>query len=713
MANNTVQIHVTAKDDASRKIDGTRGSVEKLSKAAKVAFAGAAVGAAGFGIAAVKSGMQFESSMSEVKTLIPQMDDGTFEKLSKDLRNVSKDFGNATSDSVPALYQALSAGVPADNVIQFMETASKAAAGGVTNLETAVNGITTVVNSYGKEQMDAATASNIMFSAVKDGKTTFEELSSSLATVLPTASSLGVSFEEVSASVALMTSQGAATATATAGLRQMLVEATKGGTSLDKAIKSLTGKSMAALIKDGETASGVMQQVRESMPDQEFRDLFGSVEASGAALMLTGDKFEQFEGMLGNAQESAGALDAAFGTVSDTAKFKFDKSMAGLQDRMLEVGVRLLPLMVAGMELLDKVIVALGPILTDMANALKSVAGFLKENKEIVGVLLGMFAALKVAAVAQAVVLYAQAAATTVATTAMAALNAVMAVNPFTLVVLAIGALVVAGILLWKNWDTVTEKAKELWKNIKKIFGDISDAFLKNMGAILTWLKDHWSGLEELIKLPFLPLIILATDAFGLRTALKNAFDKLKTEVWNIIKALASNIDDVLLGVVNGFIDLGPRILRAMDWARKLLVGAGKDIIRGLIDGLTSLDDMLLDVVKNLAGKITGGLGSVGSFLWGGGDKGGSIPIPGMASGGIVKARPGGTLARLGEGGRDEAVIPLGRNGGSGIGTTVVNNYINIDGIVTDPVETGQQIADVLNRASIITGPLVMSTAVE
>lgn len=35
--------------------------------------------------------------------------------------------------------------------------------------------------------------------------------------------------------------------------------------------------------------------------------------------------------------------------------------------------------------------------------------------------------------------------------------------------------------------------------------------------------------------------------------------------------------------------------------------------------------------------------------------------IPGLAKGGIVQAKPGGTLVNVGEGGRDEAVVPLGR----------------------------------------------------
>jgi phosphotransferase system HPr-like phosphotransfer protein len=53
---------------------------------------------------------------------------------------------------------------------------------------------------------------------------------------------------------------------------------------------------------------------------------------------------------------------------------------------------------------------------------------------------------------------------------------------------------------------------------------------------------------------------------------------------------------------------------------------------------------------------------------------GGQASIPALADGGIVKASPGGTLALIGEGGRDEAVIPLDRMGSMGGGD--VNIYV-------------------------------------
>ena len=77
-----------------------------------------------------------------------------------------------------------------------------------------------------------------------------------------------------------------------------------------------------------------------------------------------------------------------------------------------------------------------------------------------------------------------------------------------------------------------------------------------------------------------------------------------------------------------------------------------------------------------------------------------------MASGGIVQARPGGTLVRVGEGGQDEAIIPLGSRG---MGSTI-NIYLS--GVITDPVGTGQAIARALNAATAAVGPILSSRSV-
>lgn len=106
---------------------------------------------------------------------------------------------------------------------------------------------------------------------------------------------------------------------------------------------------------------------------------------------------------------------------------------------------------------------------------------------------------------------------TTLTQLASALLNTTLLANPFAWVALLIGGLVAAGIALWMNWDTVKEKAVELWQSMKDIFGKIRD-----------FVGDVWNNIKSAIKLPS---ISIQGDLNPL-TWLKNGIPKFNVN-WN------------------------------------------------------------------------------------------------------------------------------------------------------------------------------------
>ena len=347
-----------------RSEKNVRRSTGRMGKAVKVvgfAFAGAGVAAAGIGVASLKLAADFDKAFSEVRTLLPKVSDEAFGALQKDLRDFSNETGTVTTEAIPALYQAISAGVPRENVMDFLRVANKAAVGGVTDLETAVDAITSSVNSYGPEVLSATEASDLMFTAVRLGKTTFDELGAALFNVVPTAASFGVGLDQVAAALAVTTAQGVPTKIATTQLRQAFVEAGKESSILAKTIMERTGKSFSQLIKEGKPVHRIFQDLREDMPEDDFRNLFSSVEAANAALLITGDAAERVDDALAEMSTSAGATDKAFATVADTATFRMQKAMNLMRNVLLEIGIALLPALV---EVLDKAVL---PALTAFA----------------------------------------------------------------------------------------------------------------------------------------------------------------------------------------------------------------------------------------------------------------------------------------------------------------------------------------------------------
>ena len=143
--------------------------------------------------------------------------------LRRDIKGLSAEFGIAKNELVNGLYNALSAGVPKDNVIDFLRTASKAAIADNSDVAVSVDGITTVLNAFKLEAAEATRIADVMFKTVALGKTNFQELSSTIAVVAPLAQASGVAFEQVFAAVATLTKQGTPTAQAMTQIRAALL----------------------------------------------------------------------------------------------------------------------------------------------------------------------------------------------------------------------------------------------------------------------------------------------------------------------------------------------------------------------------------------------------------------------------------------------------------------------------------------------------------
>ena len=196
------------------------------------------------------------------------------------------------------------------------------------------------------------------------------------------------------------------------------------------------------------------------------------------------------------------------------------------------------------------------------------------------------------------------------------------------LIVAAITAVITIGVLLYKNWDVIKKKAKELWDSVKKKFNE----FKEWLGNIFT---TDWS------------------KKFGVLGNVFNAFLKNISNIWNSIKKVFSGIINFVKGVFTG------------NW--KQAWQGVKEIFRGIMSGLGAVIKAPLNVVIALINGAIDGINSISFTVpsWvpglGGFHFGASLgKIPYLARGGIVD-NP--TLAMVGEHGK-EAVMPLEHNTG-------------------------------------------------
>lgn len=231
-------------------------------------------------------------------------------------------------------------------------------------------------------------------------------------------------------------------------------------------------------------------------------------------------------------------------------------------------------------------------------------------------------------------------ASTAAAAIAMAA-SWLLAMGPIGLIVAAVIGLTA---LIIANWETVKGWFTSFWE----------------------WLKDVFMGAWNFIKNNWQTILAVLTGPIGIAVGIiiKN-FDTIKNavqSVWNWITGAFSKIADIGTSILKGAVNS--------------VIGFAENTINGFIN--------LINGAIGAINKIPGvNIGKIGT-----------LSIPRMAEGGIVKARPGGILANIGEGGQDEAVIPLDQlddiAGGSGRG---VNITLNLSGIMTRSKSDEREIA--------------------
>lgn len=311
----------------------------------KAAIAGLGLALVAFVASSLGEFRQFESGMAEVFSILPGISQEAMGAMQEDVLAFSQEVGRTSDQVVPALYQALSSGVPPDNVFDFMKIASDAALGGVTDLETAVDGISSAVNAYGAEVLSAQEASDLMFTATVGGKTTFEELSQSLYNVIPTAASLGLEFGNVTAALAAITAQGTPTTVATTQLRQLLVELSKAGGDAAETFERMAGQSFVDFVAEGGNLQEALVLMEQAAADSGVRlsDMFGSIEAGNAALSLTGAGAEKFAAELDAAADSAGATGDAAAIMADTGQQAINQLNAAFETLKITIGQQLAP----------------------------------------------------------------------------------------------------------------------------------------------------------------------------------------------------------------------------------------------------------------------------------------------------------------------------------------------------------------------------------
>jgi len=292
---------------------------------------------AGFAVLSTKLAGDFQKSLLEVSTLMTNVNAKTLPNMSRELRAVASSSGLALSSISKAKYDIVSAGFSsAAESANVLAVASRLAVGGVTTAASAADLLTTALNAYGKTADEVNNVSDVLFTTVRLGKTTMDELGQSMGAVLPFAKTMNLSLKGVGAVMATLTASGINTAEATTSLKSAIIGLTAPTDGAKEAMQ-------AAGIEVKRFADGTVNIVDtieqfKGMDPETIKKFIPNVTAIAGIQTLANNfdvlskNVEQFE------TQAAGATEIAFEKMSSAFNTQFSKLKNNMQNVMIEIG---------------------------------------------------------------------------------------------------------------------------------------------------------------------------------------------------------------------------------------------------------------------------------------------------------------------------------------------------------------------------------------
>ncbi len=324
--------------DTSIQTSGFESGVKTLGKIGKTAIgtvgksiAGVSAGLVALGKQAADIGTAYGDSLNKVAT-IADTSVKSIAEISASVKKLSLDTGTSSSELNEALYQAISAGADTAKAVDLVEVAVKSAKGGFTDTATAVDGLTSVLNTYGMATEEAGSLANKFLVTQNLGKTSFGELAASIGSVAPTAASTGVSIDNLLSSVAALTANGIGTSEAMTGLKAALSNVIAPTAEAEKAAKEM-GIEFSAAALQSKGWDRFLQEIAEATDGDsaQMSRLFGSVEALNSMLILTGNGAELFNKSLNEMAVNTTALDDAYEKMTDSLTTDMEKLKAAAE----------------------------------------------------------------------------------------------------------------------------------------------------------------------------------------------------------------------------------------------------------------------------------------------------------------------------------------------------------------------------------------------
>ena len=560
---------VKSLDQASKKVEGVGKKIEGVGKSLTTHLTVPIVTAAGVAVSKF-------AEVDKTMTLTNQTMGNTAEEadlLNKAMQDAASNSTFGMSEAATASLNFARAGLEATEAADALAPAMNLAAGEGGDLDIVSAGLVATINGFGDSFGNAEHYADIFANACNNSALDVDGLSDAMSTAAPIFNAAGYTVQDAALYMGVMANAG--------------IDASEAANSLKTGMARLISPAkdgaawMERLGIEVTNADGTM---KDSVTIQrELHDAFGTLSESeqiaAASAIFGKNQMSKWLALINTAPSDVEALNTSLEQEGTTAEMA-NAMMGGFGGSIEKLKSSLDVLMTSLGQLAAQY---LTPVIEKVQGAIDKFMALDDETKEHIIKIAGIVAAVGPVLIIIGKVVTGIGSIISIASGLIAAITAISA--PVLAVIAVITAVIAIGVLLYKNWDTIKEKASELGEELKRRFEVIKLAVTMTWDAIKEKTSEAFNAIKDKI----------ANSQIGqAASAVWDAMKKTATDSFSAIKRAYDEHGGGLKGAVSATME-----------AIKQYYSAGYNFIDNLTGGkLSAIRDKVSSTFDSIKDKV-------------------------------------------------------------------------------------------------------------
>lgn len=547
----------------------------------------------------------FEQQMSKVQAISGATADEMTQLAEKAQEMGAKTKFSASESGQAFEYMAM-AGWKTSDMLNGIEGIMNLAAASGEELASVSDIVTDALTAFGLQASDSAHFADVLAKASSNSNTNVSMMGATFKYVAPLAGSLGYSIEDTAVAIGLMANAGIKGEQAGTALRATLTRLAKPPADAAAALETL-GISITnsdGTIKPLNSSLIELREKFSSLSDEEKVQMASAIagqEAMSGFLAIINASDTDFNNLASAIANSDGTAKSMADTMNNNLNGQITLLKSALEGVAIEIGTKILPSLTEFITKITEKIstsnwdaiissaITLGKVLLPLIATLKaykiamSVANTVTEMHKSIQKVLEIKTKIATAAI-------------NAMTIAQKALNFVMNMNPITLIIIAIVALVAAFALLWNKCDWFKNFWLQLWQGIKLAVSSAVNFMVQWFNKIINFVKENWQGILLLLVNPFAGAFKLLYDNCEIfRNTINNFIFTIKNFFINLVNWFAElpyKVGYFIGQMLGNIINFG---INAWNWINVEL----PKIILGIIEWFSKLPENVWNWLVN------------------------------------------------------------------------------------------------------------------